>query len=173
MEILTTQVKHAKLLADYYTSNSLRFARWHPLVRQDHNSIESWTKRLEARERDYQDGRAVHFLGLEEGKVVGTCSLTNIVYSPGLYCAMGYSVDADYEGKGYMSGIVRHVVDYAFNNLRLNRISANYMPVNERSARLLEKMGFEKEGFAKRYLYINGRWEDHVLTALLNPKNSK
>ncbi|MFT5321363.1 MAG: ribosomal-protein-alanine N-acetyltransferase [Pseudohongiellaceae bacterium] len=173
MEILTTQSKHAKLLADYYTSNSLRFSPWHPLVRKDHHSIESWTKRLEGRERDYQDGRAVHFLGLQEGKVVGTCSLTNIVYSPGLYCTMGYSVDADFEGKGYMSRIVRHVVDYAFNNLLLNRISANYMPVNSRSARLLEKMGFEKEGFAKRYLYINGRWEDHVLRALLNSENAK
>lgn len=173
MEILTTQVKHATLLANYYSSNASRFTPWHPRVRKDHNSVESWIKRLEERQRDYQDGRAVHFLGLKDGGVVGTCSLTNIVYSPGLYCTMGYSVDANFEGKGFMKRIVTHVIDYAFNNLRLNRICANYMPVNERSARLLEKLGFEKEGFAKRYLYINGRWEDHVLTALLNPGGSE
>jgi ribosomal-protein-alanine N-acetyltransferase len=45
---------------------------------------------------------------------------------------------------------------------------ANYMPANERSGKLLSRLGFEREGLAKRYLYINGRWEDHVLTALLN-----
>ena len=172
MEILTTQIKHATLLANYYSSNSTRFTPWHPWVSKDHHSVESWIKRLEERQLDYQEGRAVHFLGLENDKIVGTCSLSNIVYSPGLYCTMGYSVDSDYEGKGYMKRIVSHVIDYAFNNLRLNRISANYMPVNERSARLLESLGFEKEGFAKRYLYINGRWEDHVLTSLLNPDSS-
>ncbi len=69
-----------------------------------------------------------------------------------------------------MTQIVRHAIDYAFNNLRLNRISANYMPRNTRSARLLQKLGFEKEGYARRYLHINGRWEDHILTALLNSK---
>jgi ribosomal-protein-alanine N-acetyltransferase len=46
------------------------------------------------------------------------------------------------------------------------------MPANTRSARLLEKLGFEKEGFARRYLYINGRWEDHVLTSLINPNGA-
>jgi ribosomal-protein-alanine N-acetyltransferase len=45
---------------------------------------------------------------------------------------------------------------------------ANYMPGNERSARLLERLGFEREGYAKAYLNIAGRWQDHVLTALVN-----
>jgi ribosomal-protein-alanine N-acetyltransferase len=42
---------------------------------------------------------------------------------------------------------------------------ANYMPRNDRSGRLLGRLGFEKEGYAKRYLKIEGLWEDHVLTA--------
>jgi len=81
-------------------------------------------------------------------------------------------VDREYGGSGVMMQLVRHVINYAFENLRLNRICANYMPANKRSGRLLEKLGFEKEGYAKRYLCINGQWEDHVLTALLNPDSS-
>ena len=43
---------------------------------------------------------------------------------------------------------------------------ANYMPINFRSAKLLHRLGFTVEGYAKNYLLINNRWEDHVLTAL-------
>lgn len=48
----------------------------------------------------------------------------------------------------------------------MHRIMANYMPHNQRSGQLLARLGFEKEGYAKDYLMINGRWRDHVLTAL-------
>lgn len=175
MDIVTTRIKHAQLLSDYYLRNQSRFAPWHPLVKDDHHSVESWRRRLREREQDYREGRAVHFIGLDVGagtnveSVVGACSLTNIIYSPACYCHLGYSVDATAEGRGVMTRIVEYTIAYAFENLQLNRVCANYMPANTRSARLLEKLGFEKEGFARRYLCINGRWEDHVLTSLLNP----
>lgn len=51
----------------------------------------------------------------------------------------------------------------------MHRIMANYMPHNQRSGQLLARLGFEKEGYAKDYLMINGRWRDHVLTALTTP----
>ena len=177
MQILTTQVTHAGMLSDYYLRNQARFKSWQPRVREEHHSLAFWERRLRERARDFQEGRAVHFIGIEaEGeneKVIGACSLTNILYSPACFCYMGYSVDADYEGQGVMTRIVEHAIDYAFNTLRMNRISANYMPANTRSARLLEKLGFEKEGYAKRYLFINGRWEDHILTSLINPGSEK
>ncbi len=51
----------------------------------------------------------------------------------------------------------------------MHRIAASYMPHNKRSEAVLKHMGFEREGFAKDYLLINGKWEDHILTALHNP----
>jgi ribosomal-protein-alanine N-acetyltransferase len=70
-----------------------------------------------------------------------------------------------------MKEIVNHAISYSFNDLRLHRIMANYMPVNDRSAGLLKNLGFQQEGLAKEYLLINGKWEDHVLTSLLNPES--
>ncbi len=70
-----------------------------------------------------------------------------------------------------MRELCRHTISYAFDELRLNRIMANYMPSNHRSDVLLQRLGFSKEGAAKKYLKINGQWEDHVLTSLLNPRN--
>lgn len=57
---------------------------------------------------------------------------------------------------------------YVFGELGLHRIQAAYLPHNERSGALLDRLGFEKEGFARRYLKINGVWEDHILTSLIN-----
>jgi len=110
MEILTSQQKNAALLADFYTRNSERFSPWQPRVNADHYSEDAWLRRLIERERDFQEGRAAHFIGLEDDRVVGSCSLANIVYSPGFYCYMGYCVDADYEGKEVMTRIVRKLL---------------------------------------------------------------
>ncbi len=83
---------------------------------------------------------------------------------------MGYGVDQHYEGRGVMKTLCGHVVAYAFDVLKLNRVMANYMPDNHRSAALLRNLDFTIEGTAKRYLLINGCWEDHVLSARINIK---
>ncbi len=67
-----------------------------------------------------------------------------------------------------MSEAVARVADIAFNDLRLHRIEANIMPRNKRSIQVVEKNGFIYEGVSKRYLRINGNWEDHAHYVLLN-----
>ena len=88
-------------------------------------------------------------------------------------CFMGYSIAKLFEGQGYMKKLCVHAIDHAFNELQLHRVMANYMPSNQRSEKLLASLGFEKEGFAKNYLFINGKWEDHVMTSLVNSVNTK
>ena len=66
-----------------------------------------------------------------------------------------------------MSEAVKRAIQYMFEEQKIHRIMANYMPSNERSAQLLHKLGFTIEGLAKEYLLINGQWEDHVLTSLI------
>lgn len=82
---------------------------------------------------------------------------------------IGYSLAADAQGHGYMVEAVRGAVAYAFRELRLHRVMANYMPHNRRSGAVLRRAGFTVEGYARDYLRIDGRWEDHVLTAIVNP----
>ena len=60
-------------------------------------------------------------------------------------------------------------IPFVFNKMRIHRINANYLPRNERSGGLLRRLGFTVEGYARDYLYINGRWEDHILTSCTNP----
>lgn len=85
---------------------------------------------------------------------------------------MGYSVAAKYQGQGYMRETLQAALTYVFNELNLHRVMANYMASNQRSAALLAQLGFEQEGLAKSYLKIAGNWQDHLLTAKINPAHS-
>jgi ribosomal-protein-alanine N-acetyltransferase len=60
------------------------------------------------------------------------------------------------------------VIRYAFDDLNLKRLLAGFMPQNGRSARVLERAGFVREGYLREFFYVGGRWEDHVETSLIN-----
>ena len=75
----------------------------------------------------------------------------------------------DHAGHGYITEALRALVfDIAFGPLGLHRVEANVMPRNNRSIRVLEKLGFVQEGLARDYLRINGRWENHIHYVTLN-----
>ncbi|MGS6274334.1 GNAT family N-acetyltransferase, partial [Enterobacter hormaechei] len=67
---------------------------------------------------------------------------------------------------GLMFEALTAAIRYMQRTQHIHRIMANYMPHNKRSGDLLARLGFEKEGYAKDYLLIDGEWRDHVLTAL-------
>jgi [ribosomal protein S5]-alanine N-acetyltransferase len=99
--------------------------------------------------------------------VVGTVSLNNIVRGAFQSCHLGYQIDEQAANQGLMTEALRRVIAYAFDQLKLHRIEANVMPRNIRSRRVVEKLGFAEEGLAKRYLRINGVWEDHIHYVIL------
>jgi len=116
--------------------------------------------------QQYVDGVALHLCAMDAD---AECNFTNVVRGPFQACTLGFSVARMREGRGLMTTVVRTGVGIMFEDYGLHRIMANHMPRNERSRRVLERCGFVREGYAKAYLKIAGRWEDHVLTALVNP----
>lgn len=170
MKIMRSKPGHEIILANYYQANAAHLKRWSPLMPRTHHSVASWTLRLIEREREFSDSSSVHFIATNESEsqVIGTCSISNIVRGVFQSCHMGYSVDIGSEGQGRMQVLAQHTIDYVFAELKLHRIIANHMPENKRSEALLERLGFEREGYAKRFLQIDGEWEDHVLNSLIN-----
>ena len=83
-------------------------------------------------------------------------------------CTLGYSIDRDAQGKGLMFEALTEALRHVFDGLGMHRVMANYMPINERSGRLLRRLGFQVEGYARDYIYIHGSWCDHILTARVN-----
>jgi len=170
MEIRLIRQQDAAALSRFYIDNAEHLQPWEPLRAADYHSVAAWTARLREGEQDQVEGRGAYFAGLhaDTGEIIGVCSLSNIVRGAFQACHMGYAVGLAHQGQGRMKAICRRAIQYAFGELALHRIMANYMPRNERSAQLLRSLGFAREGLAKRYLLINGRWEDHILTSLVN-----
>lgn len=103
-----------------------------------------------------------------EGPVVGHANLNQFVRGPFQSCMLGYSLDHRHVGQGLMQEALEAAIAHVFDVLGLHRVQANYIPTNERSGRLLRRLGFVVEGYARDYLMIAGAWRDHVLTARTN-----
>lgn len=100
-------------------------------------------------------------------KLIGGITIGLIRRGVAQICVLGYWMGEEYAGKGHMFAALRLVIPYIFDDLRLHRIEAACIPSNQRSGSLLTKAGFTQEGKLRKYLRINGAWQDHHLYALL------
>jgi ribosomal-protein-alanine N-acetyltransferase len=159
----------AGLMTRYVNENREHLKPWEPSRVEGYYAAEFWQLELERRQNDFLMGEAVRlvifFKDSPDGPVVGVCNFTEIMRGAFWTCFLGYSVHHAYQGLGIMREALEAAVDFMFKKFKLHRVIANYMPRNERSGRLLRKLGFNVEGFARDYLNINGKWEDHILTA--------
>lgn len=157
-------------LLDYQLDNRKHLQPWEPLRTTDFFTFDMIRARVRTMADSMAAGNALHWLVCEgSDSVIGECNFTNIVRGPFQACHLGYSIDYRREGKGLMREALTAAIEYVFENVGLHRIMASYRPENTRSERLLNALGFEREGFARAYLKINGAWADHVLTSLINP----
>ena len=132
-----------------------------------------WRAQVAHNREEFAAGRSVRlflFPRDEPETVVGGLSLNTIVRGAAHYCDLGYSLAENRQGQGLMSEAVLAAIRYAFDELKLHRVKAAYLPTNERSGGLLRRLGFVVEGYARDYLLIQGRWQDQVLVGLVNPE---
>ncbi|MGP1397347.1 MAG: GNAT family N-acetyltransferase [Inquilinaceae bacterium] len=160
-------------LCAFHRRNKDHLRPWLPPVPDDfltHGYWERWTYHSTLLiEQDRAIRLVIRPLEAPDGVVLGQINMNNIVRGALQGCDIGYHLDAAAEGHGLMFEALSLVLPYAFGPCNLHRVMANYVPTNARSARLLERLGFQREGYAKDYLFIDGLWRDHVLTALTNP----
>ncbi|WP_017410625.1 ribosomal protein S5-alanine N-acetyltransferase [Aeromonas hydrophila] len=163
--------ERADLMLDFYLRNRAHLAPWEPSRDESFYTLSHWHGRLRDSYGQFFNGSGVHLVALDPHgeQVIATCNFTNILMGAFKACHLGYAIDQAHQGQGLMQEIVEAGIDYLFREHGLHRIMAGYMPSNLRSGALLERLGFEREGYAKDYLMINGCWEDHILTARLNP----
>jgi [ribosomal protein S5]-alanine N-acetyltransferase len=100
--------------------------------------------------------------------VIGDISFSEIIRGPFQSCFLGYKIDGEFNGKGSATEMIKRAVEHVLLKGKLHRIEANVMPSNAPSIRVLEKCGFHREGFAEKYLCIDGRWEDHIHYVIFN-----
>ncbi|ODS00763.1 GCN5 family acetyltransferase [Methyloceanibacter methanicus] len=169
-------VLRAPQMSDYPAWAELRASSrdflvpWEPLWAPDELSRASFRRRVRHYLRDMREdmGYALFVYDAQSTALVGGITLCNVRRGVTQSCTLGYWVGAAHAKRGYMTAAVRAVLPFVFDSLELHRLEAACLPTNTPSMRLLERVGFTREGLARRYLRINGEWRDHVLYALLD-----
>ncbi len=163
----------ADAACDYYRRNREPHARWNPPQPASMFTAEGQRERLAASADAIAAGTLIGwwlFLPDAPDRALGQIHLSQMARAPFCNAMLGYSIDAANEGQGLMREALAAVLADAFNErVGLRRVQANVRPENTRSLALLDRLGFEREGLAREYLFIDGAWRDHVLTALRAP----
>jgi [ribosomal protein S5]-alanine N-acetyltransferase len=143
---------------------------WEPQWAHDELSRSAFRRRIRSYQRDLREDLGYAFLifGVGDDRLLGGLTLGNVRRGIAQAAAVGYWLGLPYVGHGYMTEAVRALIPFAFDELKLHRLEAACLPHNHASIRVLERNGFRREGLARRYLKIDGRWQDHVLLALLS-----
>ncbi|MGL4858786.1 MAG: ribosomal protein S5-alanine N-acetyltransferase [Enterobacteriaceae bacterium] len=162
--------RDAYRLADYYAENREFLRPWEPERDDSYRFPSGWQARLGIIDKLQRQKEAFYFLLLDpdETEVIGVANFSNVMRGIFHACYLGYSVGEKWQGQGLMYEAVQAAIRYMFQREKMHRIMANYMPHNQRSGHLLKKLGFDQEGYARKYLFINGTWQDHILTSLIN-----
>lgn len=155
-------------MAEYYVRNRAFLQPWYPRFRPEDTDPAAWERAIPLIDAERRDKKALRTVLFDGEGVAGVANLTAISGSPGFRATLGYSLAERCQGRGIMREALGALLPEAVERFRLHRVEAAYLPRNARSGHLLAALGFEKEGLARNYLLIDGRWEDHVLTAWTN-----
>jgi ribosomal-protein-alanine N-acetyltransferase len=142
---------------------------WEPQWARDELTRSAFRRRLRQYQRELREDQGYAFLIFRHagGTLIGGLSVSNVRRGVAQAASIGYWIGAPHVRRGHMTDAVKAVLPFAFVTLGLHRLEAACLPHNLPSTRVLEKAGFKREGMARRYLKINGVWQDHDLFALL------
>lgn len=163
--------KDAKIVLDYFKRNQDFLKDWDPERPLSFYTVSYQKDNLRHEYYGYKSNNVIRFWIFKKDdlkRTIGSICFSNIIMGNFKSCFLGYKLDKDEINKGYMTEAIKKGIDIMFDDHGLHRVEINIIPRNIRSLRVVEKLGYEKEGYSKRYLEINGVWEDHIHFAAYN-----
>jgi ribosomal-protein-alanine N-acetyltransferase len=155
--------------ADLRAESRAFLTPWEPTWPIDALTRESFRRRLRRYGIDWREDAGYSFFIFRQGDnaLVGGVTLGNVRRGVAQSGTLGYWIGQPYARHGYMTDALRTILAFSFQTLQLHRLEAACLPTNLASQGVLRKLGFTQEGYARRYLRINGAWCDHLLFGLL------
>ena len=170
LRLLPSHEDLAAAAADFYRRNAQHLAPWDPPTPTDFATEAVQRERLRTSTAEAQAGTTWRWWlqrPSEPAVLGGRVALSQIARGPFQNAMLGYAIDVSWQGQGLMHEALQAVIAHAFSPaMNLHRIQASVRPENTRSVALLQRLGFEEEGLAREYLYIDGAWRDHRMFAL-------
>lgn len=158
---------------DFYKRNKNVFEIWEPDRPRNFYTVEYQTALLKCEFELALKMNAVRFWifsKTQPDKIIGTVSFQNVMRSVFQSCRIGYKLDPDYWHQGYATEALQAAIPVVFREFKLHRIEALVLPENEPSIRLLEHLGFIREGVCHSCIFLHSRWTDHLQYSLICPE---
>ncbi len=169
LRLLPAREELAAQVAAFRGRNARHLAPWEPPAPPGFDTEPVQRERLRQAQAEAAAGTALRWWlqqPEDPSRLLGNVGLSQIARGPFQNAMLGYALDEACQGQGLMQEALEAVIGHAFSpELKLHRIQANVRPENRRSVALLRRLGFEEEGLAREYLYIDGAWRDHLLYA--------
>ncbi len=141
---------------------------WEPSWPVDALSRLSYRSRVARYVEDWRTDQAYNFfIFSHDDELVGGIGLSNVRRGVSETASLGYWIGEPFARQGLMTAALPLVLNFSFDRLRLHRVEAACLPTNVPSRALLIRIGFQQEGYARQYLCIAGKWQDHLLFAIL------
>ncbi len=161
----------AQIVLDYYRRNKDFHQPWFSFRTKSVFTLDHQRQQLANEFSAFLNGQALPlylFATSDPGRIIGRVAFTNIIRGSFQSCFLGYNLAEESVGHGYAQEAITAALGVIFSDFRLHRVEANIMPHNARSISLAKRLGFCLEGISRRYLEINGHWEDHLRFVRLN-----
>ena len=162
----------SKMVADYLIRNRAFHKKWSQTHSDNYFTERTQKDYLRYDCGEYAEGRLVPLYIFRKGepdRILGRVTFFNFAYGGMMSCAVGYHMDEEETGKGYMTEALTEACRMIMDVMKIHRIEAFILPNNEKSLALIRRCGFVHEGRRISYMHINGRWEDHEAFYLLAP----
>ena len=162
IEVKNLMPDNAQDLLDYYTKNKVHLEKFEPSRENSFYTYEVQKDILIESYKQFMNGTSFDLGIFKDNKLIGKVKISNVVNGVFKNGIIGYSIDKEYEGKGFMKEAVKLVLKYAKEELDLHRIEASILVDNDKSRGVLIACGFKEVGLNEKYLFINGAWRDHL-----------
>jgi len=152
----------AEELLEYYIRNKDHLSCYEPTRDNSFYTIEAQRDILFESYKSLMNGTGIDLGIYNDNELIGKIKISNIVYGVFKNGIVGYSLDKEYQGKGYMTEALNLILKYAEDELDLHRLEASVLTDNDKSKSVLKRCGFEEVGLNEKYLFINGAWRNHI-----------
>jgi ribosomal-protein-alanine N-acetyltransferase len=182
LRLVAGDARLAPAVCDFQRRNRRHFAPWDPPTAESFYTLEAQSTRVALGVTAFQSDTAYRYwlidarraggarLPWSDVEVIGSLHFSQVSRGAFQSAMLGYALDEAHMGQGLMSEAIAAGLEEMFSpRVNLHRVQAAHRPENLRSARVLERLGFRREGLAPGYLFIDGAWRDHVVTSLRNP----
>ncbi|MDD5934926.1 MAG: GNAT family protein [Clostridiales bacterium] len=160
----------APYVLSFYQENQKLFEPWEPAHPARFYTLNYQMTLLAAERNLASRSQAIRYFLFEKqnpNKIIGTVNFYHMLRSPNSSCKLGYKLASGVWHQGYAYEAISFLLPIVFHSYRLHRIEAEVMPTNQRSIRLIKRLGFTYEGIARQSCEINGCFEDHCRFSLL------